>query len=145
MTKKKKEKKEPQAVNFDIAKLRALKDIQTILVDCPEWAGAGFDKIWVRSMTGKSRDSYEAAIYYAGLEADEKGHGSNLDNLRANTVVATACDEEGVLIFTAEDAEWLGNMNAAALDRIVDAGQKLAGISEKDIKEMEKSLKGGQS
>lgn len=125
---------------FDMSKLRNHDDVKVIKVLCPEWKKLGWGTIWVRSMTGRSRDAYEAAIYLAGVKAEKEGVGSNMDNVRANTAVATACKEDGTLLFKPSDAEWLGDMNSVALDRIMNAGNKLAGISEKDIEEMGKSL-----
>lgn len=124
---------------FDIEKLKTFKDSKIELVKCPEWESVGFGEIYVRSMSGKARDAYELAIYEAGKD------NSKPYNMRASIVVATACDENGTELFSQNDAEWLGNMSAKVLDRIVDKAQELSGISEGDIDEMEKHLEDGQS
>lgn len=143
MTKNKKAKQKSKTVKFDKSKLQGFQDTVIVRVLTPEWPDMG--DIYVRSMTGKSRDSYEGAIYLAEQNAKKTGKGSRLDNLRANMMVASACDEDGNLLFDAADAEWLGDKSAAVLDRIYDAANKLSGISAEDIEEMEKKLEVGQS
>lgn len=139
----KKTKLERKIIKFDKSKLQGFQDTVIVKVPTPEWPNLG--DIYVRSMTGRSRDSYEGAIYLASEKAKETGNGTRLDNLRANLVVATACDKDGNLLFDASDAEWLGNKSAAVLDRIADASKDLAGISAEDVAEMEKKSEAGQS
>ena len=133
--KKKGKTKESSPKAFDKRKLKQLTDTIIVKVPTPEWQEAGIDHVHVRSMTSRSRDAYEVALVSAQEES-----GNAADNIRANTVVATACDEDGNLIFDSSDAVWLGNMSASALNRIFDAGKKLAGITKEDVKDMEKSL-----
>jgi hypothetical protein len=124
---------------FDKSKLKDFKDTKIEKVDCPEWAEMG--DIYVRSMTGSSRDNYEMATYHAS-QVDEK---VRVYNMRAEMVVATACDEDGNLLFDKADIVWLGQKSGAVLDRLFDAAQKLAGIGAKDLEEMEKSLETDQN
>lgn len=121
---------------FDKKKLQEFTDTVIEKVECPEWADIGFGVIYVRSMTGASRDNHEIGIYQASLiEKDER-----IYNMRAMMVVATACDKDGNLLFTPNDAGWLGKKSAAVLDRLFEAAKKLSGTSKKDVEEMEKSL-----
>lgn len=128
-------------MKFDKNKLKDFQDTKIEKVDCPEWAEIGFGEVYVRTMTGTSRDNYEMATYHAS-QVDAK---VRVYNMRAEMVVATACDEEGELIFDKSDIEWLGTKSGAVLDRLFDAAQKLAGISAKDLEEMEKSLEADRS
>ena len=142
MAKKAKAKAKPK--KFDKSKLRASDDVVIEKVDCSEeWPEMG--DIYVRSMSARGRDTYEMECFAASKRAKESGVGSYMDNHRALLVVCTACHKNGSPIFDAHDLEWLGNKNAKSLDKIVDAGQKLAGISSKDLDDMEKSLEADQS
>ena len=124
---------------FDISKLKDFQDTKIEKVECPEWAEMG--DIYVRSMTGTSRDNYEMGTYHAS----QVNSSVRVYNMRAEMVAATACDEEGNLLFKKSDIEWLGKKSGAVLDRLFDAAQKLAGIGAKDLEEMEKSLEADQN
>ena len=122
---------------FDREKLKNFKGFEVKKVECPEWADMG--EVYVRGMSGHSRDAYEMAIY----NESQKKDGSF--NMRANMVVACACDKDGNLIFEASDSEWLGNQSAAVLDRIHDVARKLSGMTDQDVEDLEKSLEADQS
>ena len=134
--------KKPKAkakFKFDKEKLKGFQDTKILRVLTPEWSDIGISEVYVRSMTSASRDNYEKAVYYAGVNGDQ------LDNRRANMAIASVCDEKGELLFSPNDIEWLGTKSGAAMDRIYSKANELAGISEEDIAEMEKHLKAGQS
>jgi len=102
-------------------------------VELPEWDGF----IYVREMSAKARDAFENSTF----TFDSKGRlDKNLSNYRAKFVVLTACDETGKLVFTPEDAEWLGERQAATVQKIFDAAQKLNNVP--DAKELEKNSPG---
>lgn len=90
-------------------------------VELPEWDGF----IFVREMSAKSRDAFEAGTFVF----DKKGNlDKNMSNYRARFVVLTACDEEGNLVFSPKDAEWLGEKQATTVSKIYDAAQKLNSV-----------------
>lgn len=97
-------------------------------VDVPEWGGV----VYVRSLTGAERDQFEASI----VQRNGKDTRTNLRNLRARLVVLAACDADGQPIFKAEDAAALGAKNAAPLDRLFAAAQRLSGLRDNDVQEM---------
>lgn len=106
----------------------------------PEWDNR---EVWVRSPDSAERDAFEASLIVERKK--RKGNGKmkterkpELTNIRAKLVVICVCEGEGnpALVFKPEDAAWLGAKNAAAIDRIYDAAQRLAGISEEDIEEL---------
>lgn len=80
-------------------------------------------------MTGLERDAFETA--YLESKANRK------PNIRGSMVAFSACDQDGQRIFTDADAEALGNMPSAELDKVFAAAQKLNAIDEDDIKELE--------
>ena len=108
---------------FDKKALFTLNDRKIEKVECPEWGELG-KYIYVRTMSGSARDSYEMAIHNASLD-DENGM---MYNMRAMMAVAVCCDKDGKLSFEPSDAKALGEKSAAALDRIFEAGKRLMRI-----------------
>lgn len=103
---------------------------RTEKVELPEWDGF----IYVREMSAKARDAFESSTFVL----DKKGNvDKNMANYRARFVVLTACDEEGKLVFSPNDAEWLGEKQAATVQKIYDAAQKLNSLPTEE--ELEKN------
>lgn len=126
---------------FNKAALFAYDDKKIEKVKCPEWGKQG-KEIYVRTMSGKARDNYEMGIVRASdVEEGEK----IIYNMRAEMAIACCCDKKGKLLFTPADADMLGNMSCAPLDRIFDVAKRLSRLEAKDVKEMEKSLESDQS
>jgi len=101
------------------ADLLAPRPLPVVKVDIPERN----DAIYVRVMTGLERDSYEAAI--GGDRA------LALRNKRARLVAYTACDADGKLLFTPEDADQLGQiMSWVELDRIAEVAARINVVSD---------------
>lgn len=97
-------------------------------VELPEWDGF----IYVREMTAKARDAFESSTFVF----DKKGNlDKNMSNYRARFVVLTACDEDGNLVFSLSDAEWLGDKQAATVSKIYDAAQKLNSLPTEEVLE----------
>ena len=93
-------------------------------VEVPEWGGT----VRIREMTGAERDAWEQSLVGA------KGK-VNIENVRARLVSRTAVDENGVRIFSDQDAEDLGQTSAAGLERLAKVAQKLNMLSESDLEE----------
>lgn len=101
-------------------------------VDLPEWDGF----IYVREMSAKARDAFENST----VTLDANGNlEKDLTNYRAKFVVLTACDETGKLVFSMDDARWLGERQVRTVQKIFDAAQKLNGVSETAAEELEKN------
>jgi hypothetical protein len=106
----------------------AADDITTEDVEVPEWGGT----VRVRGMSGTERDAFEAA----SLKGKGKNRDVNLANLRARLVAASIVDEQGQKLFDARDVAALGRKSAAALGRVFDVAQRLAGLSDEDVDEL---------
>lgn len=105
------------------------EDFEIEKVAVPEWGG----DVCVRSMTARERDRLEAEL----LKWRQAG---NTDiNFRARLCVKTVCDENGKLLFTEKDADELGKKSAKALDRILPVAQKLNGLTDQDVEQLEKN------
>lgn len=90
-------------------------------VEVPCWGGF----VYVKTMSARQRDKLES--HWTGSKVND------FDNLRAKLAVATVCDEEGNLLFSAEDAVALGNKSAKALDLLLPVIQRLNGITNSDM------------
>lgn len=93
-------------------------------VDVPELGGV----VHLRALTAGERDAFEAE-HVRRKERD----------FRARLVAATACDADGVRLFTPADVPALSDLPATTLDPIVKAAVKLNGLSDEDVKELEKN------
>lgn len=109
----------------------ASKDIKTQEVEVPEWNG----NVLVKSLSGSERDAYEASI----IDIKGKDVQMNRKNVRAKLLVQCIVDKDLNPIFSAADVEILGKKSAAALDRVFTVAQKLSGISNNDLEELEKN------
>ena len=98
-------------------------------VDVPEWGCS----VKVRTMASAERDKYEQSV------VDIDSGKRNFRNLRAKLCVLTIVDDDGELIFGPNDAEKLGAKSAKAIDRIFEVAQRLNGIGQGDIEELEKN------
>lgn len=110
----------------------AAPDLVTEIVPVPEWGG----EVVVRSLTAAERDQYEKEFI--------SQHGTrikfDLVNPRARLVALSVVDEDGKRLFTDRDVAELAKKSAAPVDRIYAVAQKLSGISDGDVEELEKNL-----
>jgi hypothetical protein len=112
-------------VSLTREELLAARPLEKQEVQVPELGGT----VFVRVMNGIERDAYEADIV---AHKDQR-----LVNVRARFVVRCACDADGKLLFTPEDAEALGRTVAApALDRLAQAGQRLNRMTDAAVEEL---------
>jgi hypothetical protein len=110
----------PQTIMLNREMILARKKLKTEVVNVPEWGGT----VTVREMTGVERDEFETMIIAAGgVENPGAVRG-----LRAKTVALTAIDAEGNRLFTEDDAEALGQLSAAALNRVFEVSSRLSGL-----------------
>ena len=115
---------------LDRAAILAADDLPIAKVRVPQWGGI----VYVRSMTGKERDAFEAEQYRANVE-----HGDPLsENMRARLVVLCLVDKDGKREFSDsdEDIELVGAKSAASLDLVFSAAAKLNGLSSADVEEL---------
>ena len=113
-------------------------------VEVPEWRDAdGNQTVRVKSLTATERDAFEASL----VATDGKKSRTNLVNIRAKLVAACLVDATGARIYTdpAAGAAEIGQRNGAATDRIFTVCQRLAGMSPKDLEELEKNSSPGLS
>jgi hypothetical protein len=78
----------------------AAMDQQIEPVDVPEWGGT----VYVRNLTGKARDQFEASRFRMVNGKAELVHA----NTRAALLAVSICDAQGQLQFNQKDIELLG-------------------------------------
>lgn len=121
-------------------KILAANDRPFEEVATPEWADVGVESVRIITMSSIDRDEFEAAALIT--RTAEKGT-NKLKNLRAELVARCAVDADGKRIFKAEDVEQLGNKSAKVLDRLFSAAIDLNGVTEADMKALEKNSSRG--
>jgi hypothetical protein len=112
----------------DILKASSLK---TEDVEVPEWGGV----VRVRELRGRERDEWEASL------AVKRGNQMVPDvaNMRAKLVARSVVDDDGEPVFTQQDVNALGELSAAALDRVFEVASRLSGLNPADLEEMGKA------
>jgi hypothetical protein len=94
---------------------------------------AGLDApIYVRGLSARERDAFEASC----MAGRGKARGLNMENVRARLLVRAICTETGERLFGDHDAEALGNVPAAVVDRLFTLAQQLSGLSPTDVEEL---------
>lgn len=88
----------------------------------PEWGCT----VYVSEFTGAGRDAWEASL------AGQRGT-INISNVRARLVAATVVDAEGNRLFSDKDAEELGRMSSASLDKCAVVAQRLNGLTSQEL------------
>lgn len=88
--------------------------------------------IFLRALSAKERDSFEASC----MAGRGKSRNLNMENVRARLLVRSICDEQGTRLFADHDAEALGGVPAAVIDRLFNRAQVLSGLSQGDVEEL---------
>ncbi len=111
----------------EIARNSAKRDM--VLVDVSELGPAGEKtEVWVRPMTAREKDEWQMSM------VSGKGKRRTLDqsDMSAKLAVRVCCNENGELIFGADDWKWLTEKSGKALTQIFDAAAKLNGFAQAD-------------
>lgn len=106
-------------------------DLQYEDVAVPEWGGT----VRVRGLTGAERDAFESSF------VQQQGTKTTFDmqNMRAKLVAMAVVDENGERLFSDRDVAALGRKSGAALQRVFEVAQRLSGLTDEDIDELEKN------
>ena len=116
----------PEPVQLTREYVRECDDLRIEWVDVPEWSKDGERTgTFAKNIGARARDRCERESW----EADGDKARLTLENARARWVVQGACDATGTRIFRDEDAEWLGEKDGKAVDRIYEVVQRLSGAS----------------
>jgi hypothetical protein len=119
----------------------AAASLKTEKVDVPEWGGT----VLVRELRGRERDEWEASL------AVQRGSKMVPDvaNMRAKLVARSVVGEDLEPLFTQQDVAALGELSAAALERVFNVASRLSGLDTDAVEERAKNsgtaLDGGSS
>ena len=98
-------------------------------IDVPEWGGS----VRIIAMAACERDAFEASM----LDSKGKGDSKRLQNFRARFIARCIVDADNNRLFSDKDMVALGKKSAKPVSRIFDACQKLNGMTDKDVEELE--------
>ena len=107
------------------------------LVKIPEW---GDEKVWVQELTAAARDDYEQSMMDAHKVGKSYEFRPNLRNAKARMAVRVLVNEKGERLFKDNEADTLGRVSAAVLNRIVDVASRLSGMTKEDIEQLEQNF-----
>ena len=111
-------------------------------VDVSEWGGT----VRIAVMSGKDRDAWEMSMMKEDSAA-KTGFSLNFSGLgRANLVSLCLVDENMERVFTTKDrVESLSKKSGAVLDHLYEVAQRINGITDEDIDELEKNSAAAQN
>ena len=122
---------------LDKQQIRDADDVTQEQVLVPEWKG----EVAVWSFTQKQRDEWEQRCVRQGAGTAQQ----NIRGLKLELVMLVVHTAEGELMFGAEDREWLGEKNAAAIDRIYQVAKRVCRLSNEDIEDLAENSSPGPS
>ncbi|MDE2099065.1 MAG: hypothetical protein KGL39_17560 [Patescibacteria group bacterium] len=108
---------------LDRAAILGASDIQTEIVEVPEWGGA----VTVRGLSGKQRAGLEAML---ALGKDGKATPKILQAFYGALVIESVIDKEGKHLFEPTDRDALTEKSGAALQHIIKVAVRLSGLEE---------------
>lgn len=109
----------------------AIDDRRSVYVETPEWAPALPD-VKLRTPTSGARDAWE-------LEINRAQKAKRDCPVRASLVQRCAVDAENKLLFARGEINRLATRSSEVVERLFDAAQKLCGVSDKVVEELEKN------
>jgi hypothetical protein len=111
--------------------------LKTEEVHVPEWADpdTGSDTVLVRELRGRERDEFEASL------AVQRGQKvvPDVANMRAKLGARCIVGADGEPVVSQQDVAALGELSAAALDRVFEAASRLSGLNPADVEEAGKA------
>lgn len=128
-------KNENGRVFLSADEILALDDKAHEDVYVPEWDS----HVRIQVMGGFSRDAWEMEVY-------RQNEAGGFENIRATLVARCAVHpDNGKRIFSEKQVKALGEKSGRALDRLFEVAQRLNGITDEDVEELEKNSATDQS
>jgi hypothetical protein len=117
--------------------IRKVRDIKTEEVFVKEWDGL----VTIKALSAKERDNFESSVLQKVGRKGEREFTNK--NIRAKLVVRCLINPDFSLMYGEQDAEWLGDKNASAINHLYTRCALLSGITEADENELEKNSLNG--
>jgi hypothetical protein len=89
--------------------------------------------VYVRGMTARERDAFEESLR---IKKGKRAGETDLRNFRAKIASRCLVTETGERLLADGDADWLGNLSAGILDRILAVINRLSGRTEEEAEEL---------
>lgn len=127
-------------LNFDDILAKQDKEFED--VEIPEWGGT----VRIAAMSGTDRDRWELSMMQAD-DKSERGFKMNFDAYsRVRLVALCLVDDDFQRVFvTDEQVKALGQKSGAVMDRLYGVAQRVNGLSDEDIEDLEKNSETAQS
>ena len=97
--------------------------------------------VFVQGMTAKGRSHFERQFAGKSERASER----RMAEIRERLMIACVCDGEGNRLLNKDDVEALGQQAASVVELIVDACQKVCGMSSDDVETLAENSEGIQA
>ena len=121
-------------------KILDANDLPREKVFVPEWADGDKDAyVIVRALTAKEQDDFDKLIFKGKMD-ESNAPEIDTTNYRAKRAIFCLCDDEGQAIFTLEDLPALSGKSAKAMQRVLEADQRLNGKVREKVKNSEPAL-----
>ena len=98
-------------------------------VPMPEFGEGAVIPVW--AMTARERTAFERQF----ANANGKTVDARVQEFRERLLVACCRNDDGSPMFTADDVQALGGKDAAVIERLVNAAQRLSGFTQQDIEQ----------
>lgn len=127
-------------LNFDDILAKQDKEFED--VEIPEWGGT----VRIAAMSGTDRDRWELSMMQAD-DKSERGFKMNFDAYsRVRLVALCLVDDDFNRVFvTDEQVKALGQKSGAVMDRLYGVAQRVNGLSDDDIEDLEKNSESAQN
>ena len=122
--------------------IRAAVDLPWEDVPVDEWKPGAVQRI--RGLDAKSATAFSKNQ----VKADAKGKLKEVEldeNFMPKLITLTAVDENGNLMFSESDVEWLAHKSAKVMKRLVDVSMRLSGLSDNALEDAVKNSTTPQS
>ena len=96
-------------------------------VPMPEFGEGAVIPVW--AMTARERTAFERQF----ATSNGKTVDARLQEFRERLLVASCRTDDGQPMFTLEDVAAIGSKDAAIVERLVNAAQRLSGFTQQDI------------
>lgn len=124
--------------------IKAKKDRKREWVPTPDWApdDATLEQVaecgvWIGTMRGKARDLFEMESV-SRREASADGE-FEMEGFKAFLITCCAENEDGSLMFDADDAEWLNDKACGPLNDMFAVALRLNKLGKDDVEELRKN------
>ena len=103
-------------------------DLETVEVEVPQWGGS----VLVRGLTAKQRGQLITTL----VDQRAGGRTLRLQDIQIRLCGMSIVDESGKRFFADAELAILGAKSSAALQRVFEVAQRLAGLSQEQVEEL---------